>query len=819
MIRLSRRKSGSLRLHIAGALSLLALLAAAGTAPVAQAQWSEPGDVPVTVAVEEFDALADGPVQGRAGWTAAGAEIPPAAGPTGPGNARQVAFPYGSAEKVLCPKEVGGPGSTANAPVGNAGTPAVPDASGVSLVVVTLRVRAENDGAGSYGKYLVTLKDAAGKRAVLVGHDAGAQWFLLSGGIFRFSTDPLVSRSWISLRLALDFATHRASAFAKGDGEWSTLFSDMAFTDAGASGFSALAVSRVGPGHNSPVLVDDIRVATESPVAVQAEFTTHARCPIYAPGEPVSLRLRVHGARERPDTLSWSVADFRGRLLERGSIAVPAGEAPWESVLRPRDHGAGYFEVVARLVGCGGTIRRAGSRPPGLASYGVLPAITALPLAHDDDSRFGVQGTNFVSTGEFMKGDPYDPLYALLGVRWVNLARKWFQLEPDRPGQHKPPLRPEEFTFKPYEATDSLSLLTCVEGLPAWAIAWPAGSEPKGPITHPQAQSYPPKDPAGYSDFLARVAAEQAALRRAHFPRMRQGYYQVHWEPDWHWKGTDEAFVRMYADAYKGIHQGDPQAVVMGAGYGVLSVGVDKLEKLLPMGLGKYLDGIATHAYYLEKPGGPAVPGTAPNPARLLSPEEGGLVQDFRRLRRLMDTYLKPGAKLFQTEWGVNYGGARYSNLSPDLLRRQAALVVRGHLICLGEGADLTFLFYTADYDGEDGFGLCFNLTMPNPSFGATHIAPKPACMAVAAMTRLLEGTTTLGPLDLGAGAHAYAFQRGRQRLVAVWAPGKQPRRVSLRTGSASATLFDLMGNQTRRRTPGGTLSLEVDANPQYVLW
>ncbi len=79
-----------------------------------------------------------------------------------------------------------------------------------------------------------------------------------------------------------------------------------------------------------------------------------------------------------------------------------------------------------------------------------------------------------------------------------------------------------------------------------------------------------------------------------------------------------------------------------------------------------------------------------------------------------MDKYLKPGAKLFQTEWGLDYRG-RYSDLKSDLLKVQAAYVTRGHIIFLGEGCDVTYFFYTADYGsldtpGEDGYGLCFNL-------------------------------------------------------------------------------------------------------------
>ncbi len=148
------------------------------------------------------------------------------------------------------------------------------------------------------------------------------------------------------------------------------------------------------------------------------------------------------------------------------------------------------------------------------------------------------------------------------------------------------------------------------------------------------------------------------------------------------------------------------------------------------MGLGSSLDGIAIHGYYLPF-GNPLAKSSE---GKYVSPEEGGVAESIRHLRTLMDKYLKPGAKLFQTEWGLDYRG-RYSDLKTDLLKVQAAYVTRGHIIFLGEGCDVTYFFYTADYGnldtpGEDGYGLCFNLTMPEPSFGATKVSPKPVFMS-----------------------------------------------------------------------------------------
>ncbi len=100
-------------------------------------------------------------------------------------------------------------------------------------------------------------------------------------------------------------------------------------------------------------------------------------------------------------------------------------------------------------------------------------------------------------------------------------------------------------------------------------------------------------------------------------------------------------------------------------------------------------------------------------------------------------------------------------------------MVARTHLILLGEGADRTYVFFGPDFPGEPGYGTFFDLDNPQAAFGTTNISPKPAAMTVAAMTRILDGTTTLGPSRTCPRACTrYAFQRraaGRAVITALW--------------------------------------------------
>ncbi len=123
----------------------------------------------------------------------------------------------------------------------------------------------------------------------------------------------------------------------------------------------------------------------------------------------------------------------------------------------------------------------------------------------------------------------------------------------------------------------------------------------------------------------------------------------------------------------------------------------------------------------------------------------------MRALRHELRQYLKPGAPLFVTETGISYDiGQAYGKNYPgaNVLYAQAAVVARTHLILLGEGADMTYVFYLADMpETAPGYGIFFELDHPDGAYGPTRISPKPAALAVAAMTRIIDGTDTLGPL------------------------------------------------------------------------
>jgi hypothetical protein len=205
-----------------------------------------------------------------------------------------------------------------------------------------------------------------------------------------------------------------------------------------------------------------------------------------------------------------------------------------------------------------------------------------------------------------------------------------------------------------------------------------------------------------------------------------------------------------------------------------------------------------------------------------------------------MASSLKPGARLFVTETGISYDlGAKYgaSYPTPNVLYAHGALVARTHLILLGEGADVTYLFYATDFPHQIGFGLFFDLVDPQGGFGPTAISPKPAAMATAAMSRIIDGTNTLGPLNgLPAGVYAYAFQQLNNGPVitalwthnnAVWNASKgfsstyqvpYKLQVDAPGSTGQVTVLDMMGNPTNLSYSNGVAALTLSETPVYVI-
>ncbi|WP_321945567.1 hypothetical protein [Paraburkholderia sp. J10-1] len=585
----------------------------------------------------------------------------------------------------------------------------------------------------------------------------------------------------------------------------------------GANGGSNAAAANAGTTALKPGTMTCGSASTSSAssgsalVSADTPTTQSGRIFASATAFPVALTTNAPAA----DTLIWSIADQFGNVAASGRLPVTAG--PLTTTLSCSSTLAGYFAVSATLANAGGQLPSLGTRPAGTATFGVLPnlanIVPTVTYAHQDLHRFGMQGE-----------DDNTSVLSSLGISWTYDHRELYNMEPNGPNT----FNPNANNLDPFYTTGQVMRLVRLDGIPAWA-------SPTGAF---EDEALAPSDLSYYQNYMARIGTESNLIRTTYFPNQSANYYQLTWEPDAQWQGTNAQFVQLYQTVYQGIHSTDPHAVVMGPTDTAPSGTASQLKTLAPLGYAQYIDGVTTHGYY-------DINGTSPSyaPERLATDPanaSGSLIGQMRALRSEMAADYKPGMKLFSTELGISYDngssyGANYP--SANILYAQGALVARSHVIILGEGADQTWIFYGADFPGLVGYGTFFDLADAQGQYGAQNISPKPAAMAVAAMTRILDGTNTLGPVNgTPSGVYAYAFQQLNNGAVitalwthnnSVWSASSgysstysvaYSLAVDAPGTSGTVTVLDEMGNPTTMSYTNGQLALNLTESPVYVV-
>jgi hypothetical protein len=650
-------------------------------------------------------------------------------------------------------------------------------------------------------------------------------------------THPLLSYSIYSVVLALaacggggssDPASSGSTAATSGSpsgssGTAATTSGTTASTAAGTTGTTGSTGAASPAAVVSPSVVASaaLRMTCASPVTatsssssgvITADTPSTDGTRMFASGS--TFPIAITASPSAADTLAWSVNDSLGNAVASGSFPAPAGSST--TTLSCTSTLAGYFAISATLAKAGGTVQTAGTRPTGIATFGVLPNVTgsvpAPTYAHQEQHRFGMQGFN-----------GWTGMLNALGITSTIDDRELSTMEPNGPNTWTPTTTATDTGY----SSGQIMRLVRLDGIPAWDSPTAAFND----------SSYLPVDQTGYQTYMSLVGADTEAMRQKFLPAMAKNYYQVTWEPNW--LDTNANFVQLYKLAYTGLHAGDSNAVVMGTAEPFPSLTTQRLQTMAPLGLAQYLDGIATHGYY-DAGTSPSHPperlATDPSPANAAN----ALMNELRGLRQEMQKDYKPGMKLFVTETGISYDiGTSYGPNYPtsNVLFAQGAVVARTHIIMLGEGADQTYVFYGADYPGEPGYGTFFDLADPQGAWGATNVSPKPAALAVAAMTRVLDGTTTLGPVNgTPSGVYAYGFQqRGTGIPItalwthnnAVWSASagfSQTYSVSYNLSvdaagtSGTVQVLDWMGNASTVAYSNGVVTLNLTEMPMYVV-
>jgi hypothetical protein len=480
--------------------------------------------------------------------------------------------------------------------------------------------------------------------------------------------------------------------------------------------------------------------------------------------------------------------DENGNNITTASVSLANGSGTYTAPSTK----LGYYRVNATLADGSGPAML-GTRPEGFITYAVVPDPATRLDYGDSLSRFGMQGGFASSQGAVI---PY------LGIRYVlGGMQSWSALEPNSSGQFAaalagnqvpatvPYLDAVTYNGKPWRTYEIAQLASA--SMPSWAgpLAGTAGT---------LCTSFGALNPAGVTGLPAFATALATAFPR-NYPGQSQHFYQVTWEPEtpWCFNGSGAQLTQYYQLVYAALHAADPTAQVMGPTlfYGDAS----QLEGLYAAGFGSSIDAFSIHPY-------------AAWPFETTS-----LVADLRAQMAQATAAAGKTIPFFGTEHGLVSGQVGELN--------QALGNVREEIMLIGEGFIHDYSFYIADFWGssptETGntYGFYWNLD-PKVPYGTDKLGPKPAVPAYAAMTYLLDGSSTKGPVSSLSGTQmGYRFLRNGTTTLALWDYGAASSTVKLPVASGSTVqLCDWMGNCSSTTGSNGSLTLTLGAAPIYVI-
>ena len=521
----------------------------------------------------------------------------------------------------------------------------------------------------------------------------------------------------------------------------------------------------------------------------------------FALGQKVKLVVKATGLKPGQVDLKLNLhfVDETDRTVKRQSLEVQADKkGQWTKEVAAPCQKMGFWRVFIALSN-GVTLPQQGvAQREGYMTYAVVPDPTQRKLYGEKATRFGMNGV-FSRQANVM---PY------LGLRWMyepstiavrQYGYAWGQMEPDHPGQFaedRAAARAKGQVFplnlfmhnsayfvngqrKPWKI---YSLPTLFYAPPKWAII-------PGTIhgVHAQLKPSAEKHWRNYCLEVAKAYTQQ-------YPDRKENIYQITWEPQGA-KG-DKRLIRTYEIAYKALHAADPKALVIGPASSntILSVSWD--ERVLSKGLGKFLDGFAVHPYLSRVPNSPG--------DLSKTPEQNRLIEGLRAIRTVVRRHTGKDLPLFATELGFNDEGDRSRELP------QARAHVRSSLILLGEGYRFHMPFSTY----LPGYGFYYSLT--GSSYFPEKAGPKSVVPAYAAMTFLLDGHTSLGPIaGLGPAAWGYSYRGPEDTVQALWS--EKAKQVTVAVKGKRIEVFDWMGNSKLVSTSQGTINVTIGPDPLYL--
>lgn len=233
--------------------------------------------------------------------------------------------------------------------------------------------------------------------------------------------------------------------------------------------------------------------------------------------------------------------------------------------------------------------------------------------------------------------------------------------------------------YRPTKDADGFNKIRSIRHLPDWLYG--PGNRGSG--------LFPPKDWQGLEDLMAAFAASNPDLR----------WMTPFNEPNAHFRGTDEEFVRLHKTISSGVKKGNPNLKVFGpCFYSLETKTVDKFDKL---GLFDLFDGFNMHAYVNA------------------SEPEGDFIRNITHFVERMRAKGKADLPLYLTEFGWCSGSGDWQKTIPSLTKAQYC--ARSLCLVAAQPVDgiAYFCYQIVGLDANEGYSLIRPNGLPTPAYAA----------------------------------------------------------------------------------------------------
>ena len=253
---------------------------------------------------------------------------------------------------------------------------------------------------------------------------------------------------------------------------------------------------------------------------------------------------------------------------------------------------------------------------------------------------------------------------------------------------------------------------------------------------------------------------------------------------------SSTAYVRFLKAANDVFRKLNPKALI--AGPATCHTDINFTSAVLATGGAKYLDAITEHPYRNK-------------------PELPDYDEDLKALHKVTGT--KP---VYSTENGSRFPAIIRDNQPGAIYLEQMADSMRMLLIAYGCGNEIYVNFAWENMPN----GMIWQLFMGGNPDNNGMPRPAPALYATRAMADIIGDAPTLGRLKLGSECRSYMFDKGSQRVAAIWKFDGPEAIVDLSKVPGKAKLLDMMGNPLKlNKAPLNQFPvyLVTDAPPEAI--